>query len=87
MTARRPLRAIGRTTGVGHVARAAVDMHDAAINRLVIDARRLGVSEAKIRVALRAKRAADRMQNLVAILFPFVPSPAVMRGLAGRRAR
>ena len=79
------LARIGEITGIGRIAALAVDASDSAVARLVKEARLAGVSERKIVTALRAREAAEQAQNLVAVLLPVVPAPAVLRALAGRR--
>lgn len=76
---------IGEWTGVGRIAALAVEADERAVARLVALARKHGVSERRIASALRGKAWLERAQSLVAILFPIVPSPTVMRALAGRK--
>ncbi len=75
---------LGRVTGLGSIAAAIVDAKDGAVGRLAAEARRLGVPESRIRKALRLVELHERMTDLAALLMPFLPSPAIIRLLAGR---
>lgn len=84
---RKVIHAIAESTGIGSIARAAVEAEDGLIDRLVEKARKHNVSEARIRAALAAKRKYDRAMSVVALLYPFLPNPALVRLVAGRKKR
>lgn len=77
-------RFVGKATGVGALAGAVMQAHDAMIDRAVIRARRAGASEATIAKALKAYGKARKIQDALAILFPFLPNTAALRALAGK---
>ncbi len=84
---RKVIHAIAGSTGIGPIARAAVEAEDGLIDRLVEKARKHNVSEARIRAALGAKRKYDRAMSVVALLYPFLPNPALLRLVAGKKKR
>lgn len=76
------IRRAGEASGASAIARGVVGSVDAGIARMVQLARDEGISEAKIQKALRAQKALERYQSMVALLLPFIPSPKLMRLLA-----
>lgn len=76
------IRRAGEASGASAVARGIVGTVDAGIERMVQLARDEGIPETQIRRALRAQRALERYQSMVALLLPFIPSPKLMRLLA-----
>lgn len=82
--AKRALRTVGQVTGTGAIAETVLGMQDAAIERLVKLAEQHGVPHAKVNAALRAYEKAQDVQSAVAVLYPFLPNPALLRALAGR---
>lgn len=85
--ARGALRVVGEATGASAIAREVLDVHDSTVAALVAKAREKGVSEKKIAAALRGYSKLQRIQNLAAILFPFLPAPAALEALAGNRKK
>lgn len=77
-------RAVGNATGVGPIARAALEGEQAVIEKLVAAARKAGVSEETIKKARDVKRKHDRLLVVASILFPYLPNPALLRLLAGK---
>lgn len=80
-------RAIGEATGIGPIARAAVDAEDGLIDRLVAKAREHKISEKRITEALKLKGKYDRAMSVIALLYPIFPNPALLRLVAGRPER
>ena len=76
------IRLVADFTGVTAIARTAVGTHDALIAELVALARKNGVSAKKIGQALEARRKAERVQSMIALVFPFLPNPKLLRFLA-----
>ncbi len=76
-------RIVGDVTGTGAVARAALAGEKAVIDRLVEIARKIGVSESTIERARALKKMHDRALSVAAILFPWLPNPALLRLIAG----
>ena len=76
-------RFIGDVSGVGGIARTVLAGEKAVIENLVKTARAAGVPEPTIKRALAVKRMHDRAASVAAILFPFLPNPAILRLLAG----
>jgi hypothetical protein len=61
-----------------------LDAEASAVARLERLARKYGASETSIRKAKSAKVTLEKVQSLVAVLFPIVPSPVLLRAIAGR---
>jgi hypothetical protein len=80
----RTFKTIGTVTGVGAIARAALEGEQAVINSLVRKARQIGVSEKDIARGLALKKKHDRAVSLAAIVFPWIPNPVLLRLLAGK---
>ncbi len=78
--------AIGESLGLDKFAAMAVEAEEAAIKRLVALARAHKVSEKSIARALTSFDRVKKIQDLVTILFPFVPGPSIVRVLAGKSA-
>lgn len=84
MNARDVLRSVADATGATALAQAIVNANDGAIERLAAEARKHGISEAKIAKARRAQKKFERIHSLVALLFPFLGNPALVRLVAGK---
>lgn len=82
--ASKAVRFVGKATGVGAIADAVMSAHDAAIDKAVTIARKRGASDAIISKALKAYGKARKIQDALAILFPFLPNTAALRALAGK---
>lgn len=77
--------AIGKYTGISAIAGAAIETHDALIERAIEIARERGVPEATIQKALKLKARHDKAADVLALLFPgIVVSPTALRALAGK---
>lgn len=77
--------ALADLAGVREIAKIAVDGEDAIIERLVQLARDHDVAEATIRKALRLKKKSDQLLSILAILYPMIPNPAILRAIAGKK--
>lgn len=75
--------ALGDLAGVQKIARAAVDGERAALTKIASLARKHGVSDAKIARALKAKKRLDQVLSILALAFPWMPNPTLLRWLAG----
>lgn len=84
MNARKAIAHLGDLTGAGPIARAALDAEISAVARLERLARKCGASETSIRKAKSAKATLEKVQSLAALLFPIVPSPVLLRAIAGK---
>lgn len=80
----RAAKAFGDVTGVGAVARAALEGEQKIVTELLRQARKRGVSEEDIQRAQAFKKFHDRAMVLAAILFPWLPNPALLRLVAGK---
>lgn len=78
------MRRLGDVSGVGGIARTALDGEQAVIRGLVAKARELGVDQETIDKALAVKRTHDRLLTVASILFPWLPNPLLLRLLAGK---
>lgn len=76
------LRGAADMTGVSAVARVVIEASDDIVDRTVALAREHGVSETKIRAALRLRSKAERLQSLVALVLPGLPNPRLLRYVA-----
>ena len=81
--ARKAARFVGKATGAGAIASAVMAAHDAAIDKAIDAARKRGASEATLAKARKAYGKARKIQDALAILFPFLPNTAALRALAG----
>lgn len=82
------LGAIGKYTGVSAIAGAAIESHDALIERAITIAREHGVPEHAIQKALKLKAQHDKAADALAALFPgIVISPTALRALAGKSTK
>lgn len=77
-------KTVGDLTGIGAIARAALAGEAAVVRYLVRRARRIGLSEKVIAQGLALKRTHDRAVSLAAVVFPWIPSPVMLRLLAGQ---
>ena len=76
---------LGDLAGVRKIAQIAVEAEDAVIERLTKLAREHDVDERLITKALNAKKKTDKILSVVAVMYPFIPNPAILRAIAGKR--
>ena len=69
-------------SGAPQVAKGAVDALDAMRAKTLGVAESLGASKAQLKRIAAAMNRGESAQSALAIVFPFVPSPAVLRKLA-----
>ena len=81
------LRVAADVSGAAAIARVVVEASDEIVDHIVSLARKRGVSEAKIRAALKLRRKAERVQSLAALVMPGLPNPALLRYVANRPER
>ncbi len=88
------LRAVAEATGVAPIARAWRDANDGAIDRLASEARKLKgpsgkrlISDERIANALRAQKRLEQFQSIVALVFPYLPNPKLLRIIAGPKVK
>jgi hypothetical protein len=83
-TAKSVIETVGQVTGAAAIAKAVVEVHDSALERLVDVAEQQGISQTKIDAALRVYGKARKVEALMSLLLPVIPNHVLLRALAGK---
>jgi hypothetical protein len=83
-TAKSVFETVGQATGASKLAKAIVEAHDSALERLVDLAEQQGISHKKIDAALRVYGTVRKAEALASLLIPVLPNHVLVRALAGK---